>query len=129
MQTLLLALQKALKSLSHLILRRIFKGRLAGPTPASHIPASSCLQARVVPGSPGKLEPAAEAPTKTWPGCRGADVTGAQRLCVETDLRSRGSSSASEPPRSGVCGEQTQWGPSLSHARLAGLVTVAPDCG
>ncbi|EGW00343.1 hypothetical protein I79_017396 [Cricetulus griseus] len=42
---------------------------------ASHIPASSCLQARVVPGSPGKLQPAAEAQTKTRHGYGGADVT------------------------------------------------------
>lgn len=50
-------------------------GRLAVLLPASHISASSCLQARVVPGSPGKLQPAAEAQTKTRHGYGGADVT------------------------------------------------------
>lgn len=49
--------------------------RLAVLLPASHISASSCLQARVVPGSPGKLQPAAEAHTKTRHGYGGADVT------------------------------------------------------
>lgn len=49
--------------------------RVAVLLPASHISASSCLQARVVPGSPGKLQPAAEAQTKTRHGYGGADVT------------------------------------------------------
>lgn len=56
------------------------KAALAGPPPAPHIPASSCLQARVVPGSPGKLQPAAEARAKTRHGWEGADVTGKQAL-------------------------------------------------
>lgn len=56
--------------------------RLAVLLPASHISASSCLQARVVPGSPGKLQPAAEAHTKTRHGYGGADVTRKQAsLC------------------------------------------------
>lgn len=56
--------------------------RLAVLFPASHISASSCLQARVVPGSPGKLQPAAEAQTKTRHGYGGADVTRKQAsLC------------------------------------------------
>jgi hypothetical protein len=57
--------------------------RLALLLPASHISASSsCLQARVVPGSPGKLRPAAEARAKTRRGYGGADVTRKQAsLC------------------------------------------------
>lgn len=53
--------------------RHLMEGWLSCSPPL--ISASSCLQARVVPGSPGKLQPAAEAQTKTRHGYGGADVT------------------------------------------------------
>lgn len=114
---------------------RALTGRLAGRSPASHIPASSCLQARVVPGSPGKLEPAARAPTKTRPGCRG--LTSQEHSVPASGGRARGACptpppgdgtqlAQGHPVRPSGRGAGAQRPPARRHRGQSGPNTKAP---